>query len=201
MLEFRASKLLSPWKYSISLHSAPFQFYDTCCGYITLFIRVKTPPPSPSHRPFKWGETRYPAMSESTSPLCLQSVQGDSFSLMLWLQQYFVEQKNGVRGCYRGGSCWNTVFLHSTVHTRASLRTLHKINPSIDSLESGSGTCQTNSISRNIFVPFSLPVFLGWRDRAVNIRRPFRLKNGDWAEWVTEDGILSTVSSPLENVK
>ena len=29
---------------------------------------------------------------------------------------YYVEQKNGVRGCYRAGSCWHTVFLHSTVH-------------------------------------------------------------------------------------
>ena len=28
---------------------------------------------------------------------------------------YSVEQKNGVRGCYRAGSCWHTVFLHSTV--------------------------------------------------------------------------------------
>ena len=24
---------------------------------------------------------------------------------------YPVEQKNGVRGCYRAGSCWHTVFL------------------------------------------------------------------------------------------
>ena len=29
--------------------------------------------------------------------------------------KYPVEQKNGVRGCYRAGSCWHTVFLHSTV--------------------------------------------------------------------------------------
>ena len=28
---------------------------------------------------------------------------------------YYVEQKNGVRGCYRPGSCWQTVFLHSLV--------------------------------------------------------------------------------------
>ena len=28
---------------------------------------------------------------------------------------YSVEQKNGVRGCYGAGSCWHTVFLHSTV--------------------------------------------------------------------------------------
>ena len=60
-------------------YSAPFQFYGTCCGYITLFIRMKTPwtrtdgRTTPHHRPFKWGETRYPAMSESTSLLCLQT--------------------------------------------------------------------------------------------------------------------------------
>ena len=28
---------------------------------------------------------------------------------------YSVEQENGVRGCYRAGSCWHTFFLHSTV--------------------------------------------------------------------------------------
>ena len=28
---------------------------------------------------------------------------------------YSVEQKNGARGCYHSGSCWHTVFLHSTV--------------------------------------------------------------------------------------
>ena len=31
------------------------------------------------------------------------------------VQVYFVEQKHGVRGCYRASSCWHTVFLHSTV--------------------------------------------------------------------------------------
>ena len=29
---------------------------------------------------------------------------------------YYVEQKNGARGCYRAGSCWHTVSLHSTVY-------------------------------------------------------------------------------------
>ena len=29
---------------------------------------------------------------------------------------FSVEQKNGVRGCYRAGSYWHTVFLHSTVY-------------------------------------------------------------------------------------
>ena len=33
---------------------------------------------------------------------------------------YYVEQKKGVRGCYRAGICWHTVFLHSTVHIEAS---------------------------------------------------------------------------------
>ena len=28
---------------SLGCNSAPFQFYGTCCGYITLFIRMKTP--------------------------------------------------------------------------------------------------------------------------------------------------------------
>ena len=32
-----------------------------------------------------------------------------------YIQMYSVEQKNGVRGCYHAGSCWHTVFLHSTV--------------------------------------------------------------------------------------
>ena len=33
---------------------------------------------------------------------------------------YSVEQENGVRGCYRAGSCWHTVFLHSIVVPDAS---------------------------------------------------------------------------------
>ena len=31
------------------------------------------------------------------------------------MAMYYVEQKNGARGCYPAGSCWHTVFLHSTV--------------------------------------------------------------------------------------
>ena len=30
--------------------------------------------------------------------------------------KYTVEQKNGVRGCYRADSSWHTFFLHSTVY-------------------------------------------------------------------------------------
>ena len=36
--------------------------------------------------------------------------------LGLYSVVYYVEQKNGVRGCYRAVSGWHTVFLHSTVH-------------------------------------------------------------------------------------
>ena len=37
---------------------------------------------------------------------------------------YSVEQKNGVRCCYRGRSCWQTFFLHSTVHNVITAQTL-----------------------------------------------------------------------------
>ena len=44
--------------------------------------------------------------------LCQQNDVHDQMKLHM----YSVEQKNGVRGCYRSGSCWHTVFLHSTVY-------------------------------------------------------------------------------------
>ena len=42
---------------------------------------------------------------------------------------YYVEQKNGVRGCNSAGTCWHTVFLHSTVHGSANLSVIGCMNP------------------------------------------------------------------------
>ena len=37
---------------------------------------------------------------------------------------YPVEQKNGVRGCYRAGSCWHTVVLIIIVHVHQTISVL-----------------------------------------------------------------------------
>ena len=50
---------------------------------------------------------------------------------------YYVEQKNGVKGCYRAGSCWHTVFLHSTVVLMVNIKLRHLSHQSLSCLPQG----------------------------------------------------------------
>ena len=64
--------------------------------------------------------------------VCTSAKYRCSYSIFCWIRKFcrchmYIARKllcwaeNGVRGCYRAGNCWHTVFLHSTVHSRSCM--------------------------------------------------------------------------------
>ena len=71
-----------------------------------------------------------------------------------YIQMYSVEQKNGVRGCYHAGSCWHTVFLHSTVLNTSLISNYHSTKNIIESeltQRQESFTYRCNVGGKNVF--------------------------------------------------